>query len=229
MAIVALIPARAGSKGVKNKNLQTIAGRTLVEIAIELAKQTNKFDRIIVSSDSDEILQIATRLGVSALRRPDYHSGDDARASDVVNHVISESPQTFSEEDLFVYLQPTSPFCSSETVQRIIEHCLESDEPSFSAAKNRVPINKTFSVCENGKAVPFLANSDPTANRQKSAITFHATGACYAFKLRHFNYVGDIPVFGAYAYIVNELESLDIDSDLDLRITRLLASEGINL
>ena len=59
-------------------------------------------------------------------------------------------------------------------------------------------------------------------------MTFHATGACYAFKLRHFKNAGDIPVIGAYAYIVDELESLDIDSDFDLRITRLLASEGIN-
>jgi CMP-N-acetylneuraminic acid synthetase len=228
VAIVALIPARAGSKGVKDKNQQKIVDRTLVEIAIELAKQTSKFDRIIVSSDSTEILQIASRLDVSALSRPAYLSGDDARASDVVNHAISDESQTFTQEDVIVYLQPTSPFCSAETVQKIIQHCLESDEPSFSATRNRVPINKIFSVCENGKAVPFLANSDPTANRQKSVATFHATGACYAFKLRHFNSAGDIPVFGAYAYIVDQLEALDIDSDLDLRITRLIASEGIS-
>lgn len=228
MSIIAIIPARKGSKGIKHKNLQLIENRSLVEITIETALAAKRFDQIIVSSDCPEILAIASRFQVSALERPAMYCEDSTRASDVVSHAISVQHSPIIDGDVIVYLQPTSPFCSSETVQKMIEHCLESDEPSFSATKNRVPINKIFSVCENGKAVSLFANSDPTANRQESVMTFHATGACYAFKLRHFKNAGDIPVIGAYAYIVDELESLDIDSDFDLRITRLLASEGIN-
>ncbi len=221
-----MIPARAGSKGIKNKNLQMIGNKTLVEISIEVAKLSNKFDRIIVSSDSTEILQIATRLGVSALRRPDILSGDDARASDVVNHVISINPAILSQDDVIAYLQPTSPFSRSDTIVELINHCLNFDEPAFTATEARIPASKILSIHGDGRAVPFLPTASPTSNRQESPASYHATGACYAFRLRHFVSAGDIPVLGAYAYIVDTMEALDIDCELDLRIARLLACEG---
>jgi N-acylneuraminate cytidylyltransferase len=225
---MALIPARAGSKGVRNKNLQTISNKTLIELAIEVAKQTNKFDQIFVSSDSPEILQTASRLEVSTLQRPDYLSGDDARASDVVKHAISVNSETLTQDDVIVYLQPTSPFSRSDTIRKVIDHCLKFDEPTFTATENQIPVSKIFSIGGHGRATPFLSTVSPTTNRQESPLTYHATGACYAFKLRHFMSTGDIPVLGAYAYIVDVLESFDIDSELDLRIARLLASEGTN-
>ena len=113
--IIGLIPARGGSKGVPNKNIKTICGKPLIVWTIEKAKRSRLLDKVIVSTDSDAIAEIAQKAGAEILKRPDYLATDTASTQDVMVHALQSFPA-----DTLVLLQPTSP-CRSEG---LIDECI---------------------------------------------------------------------------------------------------------
>ena len=86
--IVALIPARGGSKGIPRKNIMQIGGKPLIAWSIEAAKGCPHISRVIVSSDDDEILEVAQSLGAEVLKRPDEFATDQSRSEPVVTHAL---------------------------------------------------------------------------------------------------------------------------------------------
>jgi len=109
--VVALIPARSGSKGVANKNMRKVAGRPLIDFTIEAALQSSFIDVVFVSSDHNMILSHAKSMGVTGILRPVELASDSASPVEVVEHFIQLLPKKISSADPYiVYLQPTSPF-----------------------------------------------------------------------------------------------------------------------
>ena len=90
--IIGLIPARGGSKGVPNKNIKTICGKPLIVWTIEKAKRSRLLDKVIVSTDSDAIAEIAQKAGAEILKRPDYLATDTASTQDVMVHALQSFP-----------------------------------------------------------------------------------------------------------------------------------------
>ncbi len=124
-SIVALIPARAGSKRVPNKNTRPLAGKTLLLYTIEAANASGIFNDILVSSDDVVALDLARRAGVVALSRSSALAGDDSPDIEWVRHAIQPfSPYT----DAFAILRPTSPFRTPETIQRAWRQ-FQADQP----------------------------------------------------------------------------------------------------
>ena len=113
--IIGLIPARGGSKGVPNKNIKTICGKPLIVWTIESAKNSRLLDKVIVSTESEAIAEIARTAGAQILKRPDYLATDTASTQDVMVHALQNFPA-----DTLVLLQPTSP-CRSEG---LIDECI---------------------------------------------------------------------------------------------------------
>ena len=114
--ILGLIPARGGSKGVPGKNIKEICGKPLIAWTIEKALRSKKLDKVVVSTDSDEIADISARFGAEVLRRPAELATDNASTQDVMVHALGNYPA-----DTVVLLQPTSP-CRSEG---LIDSCIE--------------------------------------------------------------------------------------------------------
>ncbi len=114
--ILGLIPARGGSKGVPGKNIKELYGKPLIAWSILRAKEAKKLDRIIVSTDSDEIAAIAEQYGANALKRPEALATDTASTQDVMVHTLNHYPA-----DTLVLLQPTSPFRSVGLIDRCID------------------------------------------------------------------------------------------------------------
>lgn len=113
--IIGLIPARGGSKGIPNKNIKMICGKPLIVWTIEKAKKSRLLDRVIVSTDSDAIAEIARKAGAEVLKRPDFLATDTASTQDVMIHALENFPA-----DVLVLLQPTSP-CRTEG---LIDECI---------------------------------------------------------------------------------------------------------
>ena len=108
--VIALIPARKGSKGIKNKNLLKINKRSLVEIAINNAKNSKYIDKIYLSSDSNKILKISYLFNnVLTHKRNKNSSNDKSTSKDVLKDFISKNKRYTSEGIILIYLQPTSP------------------------------------------------------------------------------------------------------------------------
>jgi CMP-N,N'-diacetyllegionaminic acid synthase len=120
--IVAIIPARAGSKRVIYKNIRKLGGKSLVERAMELASSIDIIDKVVLSSDGDLILKEAQKFpSVLALKRPEEISGDKAPAISYVHHALAEVEKGGEYYDIIVILQPSSPFTLAADVRLTIE------------------------------------------------------------------------------------------------------------
>jgi len=119
MKIFALIPARGGSKSIKKKNIAPFLGKPLMEHVLECASRCSKIDRIICSTDDEEIADVARKMGAEIHQRSEELSSDNSPVLDTVNAVIDMVEA--GEEDLIVLLQPTSPFTLPEHVEDLID------------------------------------------------------------------------------------------------------------
>jgi N-acylneuraminate cytidylyltransferase len=217
----AVIPARRGSKGIPNKNLQTVGGISLLERIVGTAKEFGVFSEIIVSSNSFPILELAQNLGVSALERPETLSGDKSRAREVVEHVLITREINSKDDQVIFYLQPTSPFTTVDTLSQILTKLQNTKRPVFTA-RVADPPSKLLVVDEQMLAGAWQENGNPTSNRQEIEETYMATGGCYGFSVGDFYRSGDIPVIGAEAHLVKWPEYIDIDSVDDLNAANLI-------
>ncbi|MGH2373242.1 MAG: cytidylyltransferase domain-containing protein [bacterium] len=109
MTVAAIIPARGGSKGLPRKNLLELCGKPLLAWSIEQARGAGTIDQVWVSSDSEEILEVATRYGARPIRRPDALAGDDASSEAAWLHAVDEIERSGASIDLVVGMQATSP------------------------------------------------------------------------------------------------------------------------
>ena len=119
----AVIPARKGSKGITNKNMQLIGEKPMILYTMEAALDSNELKNIILSSDDQNIINLAHKIGLDApFTRPDYLARDDSKISDVILHALDWHKSTYSNlPNNIVLLQPTSPFRDSEDIDRAIK------------------------------------------------------------------------------------------------------------
>jgi len=123
--VVAVIPARGGSKGLPRKNIRPLAGRPLIAYTIEAAQRAATVDRIIVSTDDDEIAEVAEAAGASVpFRRPADLSGDDATSETTLRHAVSWLDTHGDSPDIVVYLQSTDPFRSPNMIDDCVRALL---------------------------------------------------------------------------------------------------------
>lgn len=126
--ILAIIPARGGSKGVPRKNIRELAGKPLIAWTIEEAKKSKYIDRLILSTEDDEIIEVAKQYGCEVpFKRPIELAQDDTPGIDPVLHAIEQCPGY----DYVVLLQPTSPLRTVDDIDGCIEQLLSSDGTNF--------------------------------------------------------------------------------------------------
>ena len=147
MKIVAIIPARAGSKGIPNKNIRIINGKPLVFYAIENAKKSQYINEIIVSTDSPEVAIIASQMGVKCKHRDAKLCGDAVTLDSVIYDAIPQDEKW----DYIVTMQPTSPTLKAETLDKAIKYAIDSDLDTLISAINAPHLS--WGV-KDGKKVP---------------------------------------------------------------------------
>lgn len=121
--ILVVIPARGGSKRIPRKNIRLFDGQPLIAWSIYAARQSKHIDRIVVSTEDDEIRRVAHKLGAEVIDRPAHLATDTASSEDVMRHVLYELPKYA----MIVLLQPTSPYRSPEDIDACIEICSVCD------------------------------------------------------------------------------------------------------
>jgi len=128
--VVAIIPARGGSKGIPRKNIKLLAGKPLIAYSIEAAKQSSLVDRVIVSTDDDEIAEVAKRYGAEApFKRPPELATDSAPTEPVLKHAVEwiEEHENY-KVDIVLFLQLTDIFRKKYMIDEVIQRLLENDE-----------------------------------------------------------------------------------------------------
>ena len=223
--MVALIPARGGSEGVPRKNLADVGGMTLTERAIRSANECSYISSVVVSSDDQEILDLAQRCGATPLVRPGELASGTARAEGVVEHFLTTPlGSTLAVSDVIVYLQPTSPFRSSSHVTASLEAMFRAQADSLVSVKDVTEHPaKIVTVGAEGMIQSAPYGADSSANRQQLPTLHYPTGAIYAFTVESFRREQKIPIFEALPFLMRGHDSLDIDNPDDLMIARAVA------
>lgn len=222
--VIGLIPARGGSKGVPRKNMRVISGKPLIAFSILAAQQSRHIDSVYVSSNDQAILRHAQTMGATGIVRPDEFASDTASAFEVVNHFIGMLPNVLLQEDPYiVYLQPTSPFRTARHIDGALEQMLaEKSHSIVSVSEMEKSPFKSFTLDANGRLQSLFDEKLSNARRQDLPAVFVPNGAIYVFRVSEFKARGDFPSNGSVPFIMSQEDSLDIDTEDDIRHAEMI-------
>lgn len=224
MRNIAIIPARSGSKGLKDKNIKLLCGKPLMAYSIEAAIESKMFDEVFVSTDSPEYAKIARTHGANVpFLRSRELSSDTASTWDVVKETLIRFRELGYEFDTFALLQPTSPLRTSEDIinaYRIME------KKNANAVVSVCEVDHSPLWCntlpEDGALSGFLNREIIAKPRQELQTYYRINGAVYLVKVNYFENSKDIYDSNCYAYIMEKSKSIDIDDQTDMDIAVFL-------
>lgn len=217
--ILAVIPARGGSKGVPRKNIRALNGKPLIAWTIEQAAQSCYIDRVIVSSEDEEICQVAKQSGAEIpFVRPAELASDTASGVDVLCHAVENAGADY---DYVVLLQPTSPLRESTDIDAAIEYCVEQAVTSVvSLAEATKSPYWMYQMNEGGELTPFVENA--AANRQELPQSYALNGAVYVLEVARLLASRKILDEQTLGYVMPAERSYDIDNETDFLICEFL-------
>jgi len=218
---IALIPARANSKGLPGKNLKPVGGASLLARAIRAATDSGRCDRVIVTTDGEDIAFEAQRCGAEVVMRPAALSHDHARTFDAVEHAL----QTLAIDDgVCVLLQPTSPLRTAADVQAALDLWSRSTAGSVVAMTEceHHPY-KTF-IQTNAELSPVHAFADMESPRQVLPLALRVNGAIYIATIETLLRERKFLIEPVVPYMMPAERSLDIDNALDLHMANIIFS-----
>lgn len=227
--ILAIIPARSGSKGLKDKNIKKLNGKPMISYTIEAALKSEIFTNVIVSTDSQKYAEIAKKAGAEVpFIRPEKLATDESTTTDVILHAISEMEKRNDGYDYFMLLQPTSPLRTAENIKQAYSLLKEKDA------------NAVVSVCETDHN-PLWSNTldeslsldnfiDTKNNKRRQELPtyYRLNGAIYISEINYYKKYRDFYTDKSYAYIMNKRESIDVDDIIDFRLAEVLMEENIS-
>lgn len=230
--VLGLIPARGGSKGIKDKNVIPVLGKPLIGYACEAAKQSTCFDELILSSDSEKIISVVKEFGVDVpFKRPDKLAKDDTLVVDVIHHALkwfkTKQKKTF---DYVCLVQPTAPLAIKEDYENAVQTAIENDADTvitvYKCGQNHPSIMYTR---EDSSEVNWFVKDlgwNQMARRQDLPPIYMRSGIAYVFKadqiLHNRELYGD-RVFSIE--VEEERGAVDINNEIDLKIAELLLSK----
>jgi N-acylneuraminate cytidylyltransferase len=215
---IAIIPARGGSKGIPNKNLQTVGGITLLARTVSACLESDSITAVYVSTDSDEIAAVALKSGAQVIRRPADISGDTASSESALLHALNEIEKTSSLPSNVLFAQCTSPFISHTDIDGILG-LLNDHDSALTVTHNHAFIWRRDN---SGNAIGINHDSAIRLPRQQLDPEFKETGALYAMNIDQFRKSGH-RFFGRIGmYEVPVDRSMEIDDPEDLRLANTL-------
>jgi CMP-N,N'-diacetyllegionaminic acid synthase len=213
------IPARGGSKGIPNKNLKKIKKKTLVEITINFSSSLKYVDEIILSSDSEKILEIGKKNKIQVIKRPKKLSSDLSTTEEAILHALNFYKQKGIFFDYTVILEPTSPLRKITTVEKAIRKIVQKKSESLVSVSE---INSSFGTINNEfyKTISF----NNARRRQDRKIIYSETGVVYIIKNDSFVLRKKIPSKNWLSLTVDQIEGMDINSKKDLNLVKKISS-----
>jgi len=220
--VYCFIPARGGSKGVKNKNRLLISKKPLVEHSIESAKKIKYIDKIFISTDDDAIKKIALKNNVIVINRKKELGTDSTNILDVFKHMIDEIQ---IRDFIIIIFFPTAPIRDTKQISKAFRLYDENTDCVISVVKSKIRPAWLF-VEENG-CLKFWKKGKPEPNRQQQKENYYyltgtaiITSSEFLRKQRHVFVGGKIKGF-----VVDEINGTDIDTKLDFKICKFLMEQ----
>lgn len=207
--------------------MRRVAGNALIDFSILAALRSNHIDQVYLSSDDLGILKHAQDMGVIGILRPEELATDTASAIGVVEHFIGTLSNKLLQEDPFiVYLQPTSPLRTAHHIDDAFDKMLSLNMSSLmSVSKTEKSPFKMFTLDSRGYLQSLFDEKLSNARRQDLPDVFVPNGAIYVFRVSEFKARGGFPSNGCMPYIMSAIDSLDIDTEDDIRRLEMILGD----
>ncbi|MCL6479774.1 MAG: acylneuraminate cytidylyltransferase family protein [Peptococcaceae bacterium] len=222
-SVLAVIPARGGSRGVPRKNIRMVAGKPLIAWTIEEAKKSLYIDRLVLSSEDEEIIAVARSWGCEApFVRPPELAGDDTPGIEPVLHALKIIPGY----DYVVVLQPTSPMRTAGDIDGCIEQCVRQGSGACVSVTEPDKSPYWMYVLGGGNRMkPLIAADINISRRQDLPRVYVLNGAVYVARCEWLLKTRTFLHEETTAFPMDKLNSIDIDNELDIRVCEMLLSK----
>lgn len=228
--IIAIITARGGSKRILHKNRKEFCGKPIIEYSIEAAKQAGIFDTVMVSTDDEQIAEIARNAGAEVpFMRSAETANDYATTADVLTEVLEKYRETGRNYEYACCIYPTAPFVTGDRLRQAMEMLINEKKDSVMPV---VPFSfppLRGMVIDNGKLEYKWAENSMKRSQDLEEI-YHDCGQFYAFRVESFQKERKLVTDNTAGMIISELEVQDIDNETDWELAemkyRLLKEKG---
>ena len=224
--IVALIPTRGGSKGIKNKNIIDLCGKPLISYTIQAALESKYIDKVIVSTDSQEIADVAIKYGAEVpFLRPGELASDTSKTIDAVMHAVGELEKRKEQYDILILLQATQPLRTADDIDSAIELFIKNKGQSLVSVSpvedNPILIRTIDNLGRMNSILPMKS----TCRRQDMPLYYRVNGCIYI------NLISELDLNTSFndnkiPYIMPKERSVDIDEIKDLLIAQYYISRN---
>jgi len=217
--ILALIPARGGSKGIPKKNIKPLLGKPLISWTIEQAQKSKYISRVFVSTEDREIAAIAGQSGVEIpFLRPDEFAQDTSPTGDAIIHALDMFEKMGEHYDILVLLEPTSPLRKTDDIDNAIEMYIQNAHVSESLVSvGEVQLENPYimKIIENDHVVPFIQNEQTFFQRQQLPAIYFPYGVIYLSTVQAFRKCGTFYQKTTRAYKIERWQNYEIDDIYD--------------
>lgn len=227
MRNLAVILARSGSKGLKDKNIKELAGKPLLAYTVEAAIKSGKYDMVHVSTDSELYADIAKKYGADVpFLRDEELAGDKSSSWDALRFVVTEYEKLGKSFDTVTLLQPTSPLRDAKDIQNAFDIY---ESKNATAVVSVCEVDHSPLVCntlpEDGSLYGFI-DLNKVGRRQDMKPYYRINGAIYIQKTNLLMDNTSIYSEGSYAYVMDKRHSVDIDDEVDFTVAQAIIEKG---
>lgn len=221
--VLAVIPARGGSKRLPRKNIKELAGKPLIAWTIEEAKKSKYIDKLILSSEDEEIINVAKMWGCEVpFKRPKKFAQDDTPGVEPVLHVLQMLPGY----DYVVLLQPTSPLRTVEDIDGCLMECIVANSNScISVTEAEKSPFWMYTLTDEKTLQPIIEQKEDHLRRQENPMVYVLNGAVYIARC---DWLMDNKSFRdskTMAYVMPKKRSIDVDEEIDFKMAESLLRE----
>jgi CMP-N-acetylneuraminic acid synthetase len=221
--ILAIIPARGGSKGIKDKNIKPLNGKPLIYYSIHESLESNIIQEVMVNTDSEKIASISKKYGANIpFLRSKELATDEASSVDVIEDTLNYYEQRNISFDYFILLQPTSPLRTREDIIRAFEILEQKNAKSIVSVCEAEHSPLLMNKMDNDLSMKDFLKKENDKRRQDFDKYYRLNGAIYISEVKNFletkNFYGE----GSYAYIMPNNRSVDIDNEIDLKLAEII-------
>jgi CMP-N-acetylneuraminic acid synthetase len=227
--ILAIIPARGGSKGLPQKNIKMLRGKPLIGWTIEQAKNCPYIDEIFVSTDSMEIAGVCRNFGIDIpFLRPAELASDTASSMDVIEHVINSLEKEEKYFDYIMLLEPTSPLRKKDDLKNILEEVIDNTEADGLVTLGEVHMEHPMIVKrlnKYGRLIPYINEVKKITRRQDADKAYFPYGVAYVVKAGVFKKEKTFYTANIISYLIERWQNYEVDDIYDFLCIEAILNE----
>ena len=221
MNILAIVPARGGSKGIPGKNMVDLNGKPLMQYTFDAAKESKYIDRILLSTDDEKFAEFGRSQGIEVEMRPEELATDTAVMKDVINYHLDRLAEKGYTPDIFILLQPTSPLRTVQHIDDALKLLIEDETADAIVSVMDMPHQylpmKIMKMDDSGALKFYQEDGEKYTTRQALPHLYARNGAAiYAVYTDVYRKTGSLYGTRCLPYVMEEEDSVDIDKPFDL-------------